>query len=297
MTSPKDGSVFITTQDGLRLHARDLGREHTDTVPIVCLPGLTRNGADFDTLATKLATDPQRPRRVVMIDSRGRGQSDYDRNPENYNLQVETNDVLAVITALGVGPALFIGTSRGGLLIMLLGATRPAAIAAAVLNDIGPVIEPKGLARIKSYIGKVPQALSYEEAAETLRRLFGAQFPSLDKSDWLQFARATFKEKNGRIVPDYDVKLAKSLETIDIEKPLPALWKEFDSLLNVPLMVLRGENSDILSVATVNAMRAGHPKLDSVEVPGQGHAPLLADADTIGRIAAFAARCDQARRQ
>jgi pimeloyl-ACP methyl ester carboxylesterase len=261
------------------------------------LPGLARNGADFETMAASLAQDPQRPRRVVAIDSRGRGQSEYDRNPANYSLQVELNDVIAVLTALGVGPALFIGTSRGGILTMMLAAVRPTAIAAAVLNDIGPVIDPKGLARIKSYIGKVPQAQSYEEAADTLRRLFGAQFPRLEKADWLNFARAMFKEERGRLVPDYDPKIAKTLEAIDVERPLPALWKEFDSLLNIPVMVLRGENSDILSVETVDAMRARHPKLETVEVAGQGHAPLLADQDTIGRIAAFAASCDRARRQ
>lgn len=295
MPTPSSASKFITAQDGLRLHASDWGRDNADTVPVVCLAGLARSGADFATLASRLAHDPERPRRVIAIDSRGRGRSEYDRDPDNYSFQVELNDVLAVITALGVGPALFIGTSRGGLLTMLLGAVRPTAIAAAVLNDIGPVIEPKGLVRIKSYVGKVPQASSYEEAAENLRRLFGVQFPNLDKPDWLNFARATFKDEKGRLVPDYDPKIAKTLETLNLEKPLPSMWKEFDSLHNSPMMVLRGENSDILSVATVEAMRNRHPRLESATVPGQGHAPLLADDDTINRIAAFAAACDRAQ--
>ena len=168
----------------------------------------------------------------------------------------------------------------------------PTVIAGCVLNDIGPVIESEGLMRIKSYVGKLPRPASFHEAADMLRRLFGSQFPKLSDDDWVGFARRTFKEAGGRIVPDYDVKVATTLKGVSPDRALPPLWKEFDALARVPLMVIRGGNSDILSAATVEAMRARRDNLDVLEVPDEGHAPLLAGADIIGRIATFAAACD-----
>ncbi len=285
-------SHFISAPDGLRLHARDYGSRSALSLPVVCLPGLARSSSDFETLATALANDPARPRRVVALDYRGRGQSAYDRDPANYSFQVEIADVLAVLTALDCAPAIFIGTSRGGILTMLMAALRPSVIAGVVLNDIGPVIEPKGLMRIKGYVGKLPQPRSYDEAAEILRRLFSAQFPKQTLEDWLLSARRTFKEVNGQLVPDYDVALAKTLEGVDFEKPLPPLWPQFDALAHVPVMVIRGENSDLLSAATVEAMSARRTMhgLETLVVQDQGHAPHLAEPDTIARIAAFIAR-------
>lgn len=284
-------SIFISAPDGLKLHAHCYGRRSGHALPVVCLPGLARSAADFETLAEALSADG---RRVVALDYRGRGQSDYDRDPANYSFQVELADVIAVITALECQPAVFIGTSRGGILAMLLAALRPSAIAGVVLNDIGPVIEPKGLMRIKGYVGKLPQPRSYEEAAEILRRLFDAQFPKLTPADWLANARRTFKEVGGKLVPDYDPALAKTLEGVDFEKPLRPLWGAFGALANVPVMAIRGENSDLLSVKTVAEMRARHPALETFEVPDQGHAPLLVEAEVIARIADFVARRETA---
>jgi pimeloyl-ACP methyl ester carboxylesterase len=285
--------IFLSAPDGLRLHARCYGRRSTDALPVVCLPGLARTAADFEPLAEALSNDGKRPRRVIALDYRGRGQSEYDRDPANYKIQVELADVLAVVAALDATPAIFVGTSRGGILAMLLAAVRPSAIAGVVLNDIGPVIEPKGLMRIKGYVGKLPQPRSFEEAGEILRRLFDAQFPKLGPDDWLASAHRTFRQENGALVPTYDVNLAKTLEGVDFDKPFPPLWKEFDALANKPLMVIRGANSDILSPATVEAMRARRATLEAVEVPDQGHAPLLAEADVIARIADFCRRCDE----
>jgi pimeloyl-ACP methyl ester carboxylesterase len=285
-------SLFVTAQDGLRLHVRTYGARASRVLPVVCLPGLTRTAADFDTLAVALSNDRERP--VLALDYRGRGKSDYDRRPANYNLQVELADVLCVLTALGIGRAAFVGTSRGGILTMLLAVARPAAIAGCVLNDIGPVIDPKGLMRIKGYVGKLPQPASFNEAADGLRRRFGDQFPKWSDDDWLAFARRTFKEAGGRLVPDYDVKLATILEGVSPERPLPPLWKEFDALAGLPVMVVRGTNSDILSAATVEAMRERRRALEVVEVADEGHAPWLADPHTLSRIAAFVASCDAA---
>jgi pimeloyl-ACP methyl ester carboxylesterase len=286
-------SQFITANDGLRLHVSAYGARTAAAVPVVCLPGLARTGADFTTLAQALAGDAERPRYVVALDYRGRGRSEYDRNPLNYNFVTEVADLLAVLTALDLGPAVFVGTSRGGILAMLLASARPAAIAGVVLNDIGPVIDVQGLARIKSYVGNLPEPKTYADAAEILRRLFGAQFPRLTEADWLAFASRAFKEERGRLQPTYDVKLAKTLDGIDLARPLPSLWVEFDALARVPVMVIRGANSDVLSTTTVEAMRARRGDLDIIEVPDQGHAPLLAEEEIISQIGSFIAACER----
>jgi pimeloyl-ACP methyl ester carboxylesterase len=286
-------SHFITTQDGLKLHVRAYGSSATSALPVVCLPGLTRTGADFDTLASALADDAERPRYVLALDYRGRGLSDYDSNPDNYSLPVELADVLSVLTALEIGKAIFVGTSRGGLLTMLLGPARPAALAGVVLNDIGPVLEPQGLARIKSYVGRLPQLNSFGEAAESLRQLFSPQFPALSANDWMKLAQSMFRDQDGRIIPDYDPKLAHALRDVDIERPPPALWEQFDALADVPLLIIRGANSDLLSAATVEAMRARRRQCEVLVVPDQGHAPLLTDDKTIARIGAFVRSCEE----
>lgn len=293
-TSPT--SVFVSAPDGLRLHVRRHGPRSARSLPVVCLPGLARTTADFDPLAATL-TGKDQDRQVIAIDYRGRGQSDYDRNPENYSLAVELADVLAVLTALDIGRAVFVGTSRGGILTMLLATARPGAIAGAVLNDIGPVIEAKGLVRIKSYVGKLPPPKNFEEGAEILRRLFDAQFPKVDDPGWLAAAHRTWQERDGRLVPTYDVRLARTLDGIDIERPLPALWKEFDALASMPLMVIRGANSDLLSEATVNAMRSRRAAMETLLVADQGHAPLLAEPDVTRRIVDFVADCEQRLRR
>jgi pimeloyl-ACP methyl ester carboxylesterase len=170
---------------------------------------------------------------------------------------------------------------------MLLAAAHPTAIAGAVLHDIGPVIEPDGLARIKSYVGKLPLPSSPAEGAQILRRLFQVQFPKLTNDQWHAAAARAWKIDHGALVPTYDSRLAQTFAAADGEQPVPTLWKEFDTLSQVPVLVIRGANSDILSAATVGAMRAHHPGLQSIEVPDQGHVPLLEGAELIQRIKQF----------
>jgi pimeloyl-ACP methyl ester carboxylesterase len=232
------------------------------------------------------------------MDYRGRGKSDYDADSGNYALPVELADLRAVLAALECAPAVFIGTSRGGLLAMLLAAAQPTAIAGAILNDIGPVIEPKGLIHIKGYVGKLPQPRDFAEAADILKRLFDAQFPKLTDADWREAAKLTWNDRNGTLTLNYDPKLSRTLEAIDFDRPIPALWAQFDALVPMPLMIIRGERTDLLSKATVAEMRARRSKTDFVEVPDQGHPPALRGPDLVRRIAAFCRSCDaRAERQ
>lgn len=287
-------SIFVSAPDGLRLHVREYG-VRSASAAVVCLPGLTRTVADFEVLAPALAESGTR--RVVCVDARGRGLSEYDRNPENYNLLLELGDVVAVLTALTVGPAVFIGSSRGGLVTMYLSVAHPTAITGVVLHDIGPVIEPKGLVRLKSYVGKLAQPRTFAEGGDILRQLFHSQFPKLTAEQWLAAAKRTWRLREpapaagGVLVPTYDVRLAGTLDNVDIE-PLPPLWTEFDALKRVPILVIRGARSDLLSAETVAAMAARHPGLESIEVADQGHVPLL-EGELVTRIVDFVDRCDR----
>lgn len=282
---------YVSAPDGLRLHARGHGPRAAPRRPVICLPGLARTADDFEALATALAGGPERARFVLAVDYRGRGRSEYDSNPANYTIATEVADLIAILTALEIEPAVFVGTSRGGILAMVLATVRPTAIAGVILNDIGPVIETEGLVRIKSYLGRLPQPKNLADGSNILRHLFGAQFPKLGPDDWLMFARRTFEEKNGSFVPRYDPKLAGVLAGVEITRPSPPLWREFDALAAIPVMVIRGANSDILSAETVERMRAKRPDLVTLEVPDQGHAPLLAEREVVSAIADFIERC------
>ncbi len=286
-------SVFVTAPDGVRLHVREHGHRRATALPVVCLPGLTRTTEDFDALAAALANDPDRPRRVLALDYRGRGLSDYDA-PKNYTTAVELADCLAVLTALEVHRAVFVGTSRGGILTMLAAAAQPTRVAGAVLNDIGPVIEQQGLMRIKSYLGRLPQPRNFDEGRDILVRLFGSQFPKRTPDDWRAAARRTWREgKNGRLELTYDIKLARTLDSITPERPLTTMWDQFDALARLPLLVIRGGLSDLLSAETVEEMRRRrNGDMDIIDVAEEGHPPELCEAAIVGRIAAFVRGCE-----
>jgi pimeloyl-ACP methyl ester carboxylesterase len=292
-TLDRGKSLFVTAQDGLRLHVREYGSRSSAGMPVVCLPGLARTVADFDLLAPALAAGPPE-RHVVAIDSRGRGDSEHDSDHTNYNCMTELGDIVSVLFALGIGPAVFVGSSRGGVLTMLLAAAHPIAIAAVVLHDVGPVHEAKGFARIKSYIGKLPHPRSYEEGADILRRLMSAQFPKLTADQWLAAAHRTWHHRQGELKPSFDLGIARALAGIDVERPMTPLWNEFDALAGVPMLVVRGANSDLLSAETVAAMRARRADMDLIEVADQGHAPIL-EGDLVRGIVSFVCNCEAVR--
>ncbi|CDX18949.1 conserved hypothetical protein [Mesorhizobium sp. ORS 3324] len=283
---------FYAAPDGLKVHARIYGEANAGW-PVVCLPGLTRNARDFHELALSLSSKAKTPRKVVAFDYRGRGQSDYDPDIGHYNVGVEAGDVLAGLAGLGIEEAAFIGTSRGGLIIHVLGALKPAVLKAIVLNDIGPVIEAEGLAHIRSYLERNPKPKTLSVAVEAQRRVHGAGFPALSDADWGRMVAAICRETDAGWVPDFDPALIDTLAGVDVSKPLPDLWPQFDALAAVPMLVLRGGNSKLLSATTLEAMQKRHPGMETITVEGQGHAPFLETGDLPEQVAGFLDRAER----
>lgn len=279
--------VTFTARDGLKLYARHYPatRLIADRRPVVCLPGLTRNGRDFDAFARALSNDAAGPRDVYTVDYRGRGHSAWDSDWKNYAVPIEMLDVIDFMTFAGLSDAAIVGTSRGGLIAMVLAAAQPRLMGACVVNDIGPVIERKGLTRISAYVGRMPLPRTWAEATQLVADMSRKAFPSVAESEWEHVARQWFNEKNGRPAPGYDPKLSNAMSVLD--KPAPELWPQFEALKRVPLFVLRGETSDILSEATMHEMQRRHPACTTFTVKGEGHAPLMRDAASTQAIRAF----------
>ncbi len=287
--------VFCQSADGLKLHAKVIGPDNSAALPVFCVPGLTRTTDDFNEIAIALATNPGTPRKVVAIDLRGRGLSDYDPDPAKYSVPVELGDVLTMATSLGISRTIMLGTSRGGLISMALAATKPDLLAGVILNDIGPALEMGGLMKIKGYITNPPVRQTWGEAVTGLKGMFGTVFPSLTDADWQVWARRAFRETaHGGLERTYDERLSATVEGIDLSNPPPPIWELFDALAGIPLMLIHGELSDLLSPQGVQDMITRRPDIDLVKVADQGHAPLLADKPTMDRIIAFCARCDGA---
>lgn len=286
--------VFCQSADGLKLHAKVIGPDNNGTLPVLCLPGLTRTTDDFDDIARAIATNQATPRKVVSVDYRGRGLSDYDPDPAKYAVPVELGDVLTIAASLGIARAILLGTSRGGLISMALAAAQPQLLAGVILNDIGPALEIGGLMKIKGYIANPPPRQTWDEAARGLKELFANVFPSLSDAEWMAWARRAFREKaGGGLERTYDLKLSHTLDGLDPANPLPQVWELFDKLAGAPLMLIHGGLSDLLSRQGVLDMIARRPDIDLVTVADQGHAPLLADKPTMDRIVAFCRRCDE----
>lgn len=268
----------IPSPDGLMLYARDYGSDAPGAearLPVVCLAGLTRNSRDFHLLAIALSTDAERPRRVITIDTRGRGGSQWATDPAQYTVPHEAGDVIAVLGALGIGRAAFIGTSRGGLILHVLAAVQPQLLGPVILNDVGPAIGMEGLRHIQSYLDRRPRYASLAEAARALERVHGPAFPKLSEADWLDFAEATLRETDGSFEPDHDPAIAEGMARLDLSQPLPELWEQFDLFRAHPLMTIRGANSVLLTPNIMAQMKDRNSDMEELLVADHGHAPLL----------------------
>jgi len=273
-----------TSADGLTLRYRDYaGRE--DRPPLLCIPGLTRNCRDFEGVAEAFAGEW----RVVALDLRGRGQSDYARDSSSYMPMQYVADVAALLDQAGLERVVALGTSLGGIVTMLLAMTAPERIAGAVLNDIGPEIEPAGLARIRDYVGQGRSFPTWMHAARGLKDQGGVAYPDYALADWLRLAkRLMVVGPGGRITFDYDMKIAEPFNRQDGTAPVD-MWPIFQALAGRPVLAVRGELSDILSDATLARMGRELPGLETVTVARVGHAPTLeepAAREAIGRLLA-----------
>ena len=278
---------FWRSADGLALHGRDYaGAEGEARLPVICLSGLTRNAADFEDVAPWIAA---RGRRVLALDHRGRGGSAWDPNPMNYTAPTYAGDVLALIDAAGIGRAVFVGTSLGGLVTMVLASLRGPAVAAAVLNDVGPSLNPEALRRIGTYTGQDPGAATWAEAAAHARRINGDAFPHYGERDWAAFARRVFVEdERGRPRLAYDPEIAAPIRAAGPDALAPDITPLFVTLATGrPLLLVRGGRSDLLDPPRAEQMRALAPHMAYAEVPGVGHAPMLDEPVARAALADF----------
>lgn len=286
---------FVAAPDGLRLHMSEYGSALDPGVTVVCLPGLSRCSSDFKILAAALASGAAGGirRRVLTFDYRGRGASEHDLNWRNFELGVEQADIMAMLTAAEVTNAVFIGTSRGGLHVMALAAFRPHLLRGAVLNDVGPVLEAQGLMRIRRLLSEVRSPHSLKDGVDLLKSVMSHHFSALSEEEWELYALATFQKADGSFGLKYSPALIKALEALDLEAPLPTLWPLYDTLKKLPLLIIRGANSDILSPETFAEMARRHETCETHVVAGQGHAPLLYDEASVMKIGAFIAKIDE----
>lgn len=281
--------------DGLQLYARAYEpAQPTTALPVVCLPGLTRNSRDFHEIAVFLASSSGGGYPVFSLDYRGRGNSARDADKGRYTIATETADVIAACAYFAIDRAIFVGTSRGGLILHQLVGLAPSLISGAVLNDIGPVIEIGGLMAIRDYLNIAAGPTSWAAAPNYLKTLHGADFPILRDSDWSQMVSAIYRDEDGVPVPDFDPAIALQLLGLTPETPLPDLWPQFDALSQIPVMVIRGEKSRLLSQATVREMDRRHQGLVQFTAVGQGHAPLLHLDGPRQAVAAFVNRIQHA---
>jgi pimeloyl-ACP methyl ester carboxylesterase len=273
------------SNDGLRLHYRDYAGP-ADRPPILCIPGLTRNARDFAALADRLAGEW----RLICVDLRGRGESAYAKDPMSYVPLTYLQDLEALIAELGLSRFVAFGTSLGGLLTMLLAATGSGRIAGALLNDIGPAIEPAGVVRIRGYVGKGGSWPTWLHAARAVADVNAAAYPDYDIEQWLEMAKRLCRlTPAGRVVYDYDMRIAEPFRLPGGEAGVD-LWPALDALAPAPSLLLRGELSDLISEATVADMARRLPLLEKVTVAGIGHAPTLLEPDSEAAIDRLLAR-------
>lgn len=274
--------------DGLRLHYRDYPGDPA-RVPVVAIPGLTRNARDFAPLAERLAGR----RRLILVELRGRGLSEPSPDPSTYQAGQYVADVLALLDHLALPPVAMAGTSLGGIVTMALSAARPERVAAALLNDIGPVVEPAGLDRIRGYVGGAPRYAGWDEAAAAQAAIHAGAYPDYGAADWQAMARRLCREEaDGGVVPDYDPAIAVLVRRPAAPPAEP--WALLAGLAGRPVLVVRGALSDILSAATADEMARRLPGAELVTLPRIGHAPLLDEPACGGAVDRWLARADTA---
>jgi pimeloyl-ACP methyl ester carboxylesterase len=276
----RDG--YWWSNDGLRLHYRDYdGR--ADRPVVLCLPGLTRNARDFDILAARIAG----AWRVIVVEFRGRGESAYAKDPMTYVPLTYVQDVEALLAELAITRLVAIGTSLGGIVAMLLAVTGSERFAGVVLNDVGPALETKGLDRIRSTVGKAGGWPTWVHAARALADIHGDVYPDYALVDWVAMAKRLYRLTSaGRIVADYDSNIAAPFRLPGGDTGID-LWPAFDALADVPMLVLRGERSDVLGADAATSMTARARAASLVTVPRVGHVPTLAEPDAITAIDAL----------
>jgi pimeloyl-ACP methyl ester carboxylesterase len=273
------------SRDGLRLHYRDYAGP-ADKPPILCFPGLTRNARDYETLAERLAGDW----RVLLVEFRGRGESAYAKDAMSYVPLVYLQDVEALLAELKVERFVAVGTSLGGIVTMLIAGTDPGRLAGAVLNDVGPEIEPAGMARIRSYVGRSVWYPTWMHAARAVAEGNNDVYPDYHIEDWLRMAKRLYRvNSSGRIVLDYDMKIAEPFRVPGAESG-PDMWPTLDALRGKPLLVVRGERSDILSAAVAAKMVKRVKGAELVTVTGVGHAPTLDEPEAVAGIGRLLAK-------
>jgi pimeloyl-ACP methyl ester carboxylesterase len=270
------------SRDGLELYYRDYAGDPR-RLPVLCLAGLTRNCMDFEWLAERIAPG----RRVITPDQRGRGRSQYDPNWLNYHPGTYVEDMWTLLRELSVGRVIVIGTSLGGLMVMMMAAARPDAIAAVVLNDVGPEIDPVGARRIQGYVGRLPPVHTWDEAVEQVKMTFGMALPDYSRERWERFARVSFLEDdNGMPRSASDPRIGELLRAVP-PGMTPGLWMAYSALRPIPTLAIRGELSDLLSSATFDRMQQHKPDLIRVTVPNRGHPPQLDEPEAIEAIESF----------
>jgi len=276
-----------TSPDGLSLYARDYAAaDGPAKLPVIAIHGLTRNSADFETIAPLIA---QSGRRVLAVDVRGRGLSDRAPDPMTYQPPNYAKDMLALMSAAGVERAVFLGTSMGGLITMAMAAIKSKAVAAAIINDVGPEVAKEGLARIAAYAGQPVDVQSWADARDYVRRNNEIAFPARDDAFWDAFARRCFRVgTEGAPVLDYDPDIAVPIRAAGTKALVPNLWPFFNRLAKGrPTLLIRGETSDLLSVDIAARMQKAARKMWFAEVPGVGHAPMLDEPEAKAAIFEF----------
>lgn len=275
-----------TSRDGLRLYARDYAAASGGSrLPVICLHGLTRNSKDFEEVAPRLAAGG---RRVLVPDVRGRGRSDRDGDPRNYQPKVYARDILDLMDSLGIASAVFVGTSMGGLITMVVSALRLRAIAAVILNDVGPEVDRRGIDRILSYAGKGAPIANWADATDYVRQTNGVAFPDYADSDWEAFAKRTFRDDYGVPILDYDPAIAVPLGGAPPKtRSLMATLLFRRMARKRPTLLVRGELSDLTTAEIASRMQRSAPRLRVVAVPGVGHAPMLTELTATKAIDEF----------